>query len=74
MCLLLCVIILLDGGLGLIKLTVIRVFKFSGFMKNLRTPLHDHFRKKGCWSNTQVVNRFMILQILVSLIALGMVR
>ncbi len=74
MYLLLCVIILLDGGLGLVKLTVIRVFKFSGFMKNLRTPLHDHFRKKGCWSNTQVVNRFMILQILVSLIALGMVR
>ena len=74
MYLLLCVIILLDGGLGLLKLTVIRVFKISGFMKNLRTPLHDHFRKKGSWSNTQVVNRFMILQILVSLIALGMVR
>ena len=74
MYLLLCVIILLDGGLGLLKLTVIRVFKISGFMKNLRTPLHDHFRKKGTWSNTQVVNRFMILQILVSLIALGMVR
>lgn len=74
MFLFLCVIILLDGGLGLLKLTVIRVFKFSGFMKNLRTPLHDHFRKKGSWSNTQVVNRFMILQILISLIALGMVR
>ena len=74
MYLLLCVIILLDGGLGLLKLTVIRVFKIKNFMANLRTPLHDHFRKKGSWSNTQVVNRFMILQILVSLIALGMVR
>ncbi len=74
MFLLLCIIILLDGGLGLLKLTVIRVFKWKGFMQNLRTPLHDHFRKKGSWSNTQVVNRFMILQILVSLVALGMVR
>ena len=74
MYLLLCIIILLDGGLGLIKLTVIRVFKWNNFMVNLRTPLHDHFRKKGSWSNTQVVNRFLILQILISVIALGMVR
>ena len=74
MYLLLCIIILLDGGLGLIKLTVIRVFKWKNFMVNLRTPLHDHFRKKGSWSNTQVVNRFLILQILISVIALGMVR
>ena len=74
MFLLLCVIIVLDGGLGLLKLTVIRVFKIKNFMSGLRTPLHDHFRKKGSWSNTQVVNRFMILQILISLVALGMVR
>ena len=74
MFLFLCIIIILDGGLGLLKLTVIRVFKFKKFMANLRTPLHDHFRKKGSWSNTQVVNRFMILQMLISLIALGMVR
>lgn len=73
MFLILCLIILLDGGLGLLKVTIIRVFKVNP-MKNLRTPLHDHFRKKGGWSNTQVVNRFMILQALISLIALGMVK
>ena len=73
MFLILCLIIILDGGLGLFKVTFIRVFKVNP-MKNIRTPLHDHFRKKGGWSNTQVVNRFMILQALISLIALGMVK
>ena len=73
MFLILCLIILLDGGLGLLKVTIIRVLKVNP-MKNIRTPLHDHFRKKGGWSNTQVVNRFMILQALISLIALGMVK
>lgn len=73
MYLLLCLIILLDGGLGLLKVTVIRVTGIK-FLKNIRTPLHDHFRKKGGWSNTQVVNRFLILQVLISLIALGMVK
>ncbi len=73
MFLILCMIIILDGGLGLFKVTFIRVFKVNP-MKNIRTPLHDHFRKKGGWSNTQVVNRFMILQALISLIALGMVK
>ena len=74
MYLLLCLIIMFDGGLGLLKLTVIRVFKAKNFMKNIRTPLHDQFRKKHGWSNTQVVNRFLILQVLVSLISLAMVR
>ena len=73
MYLLLCLIILLDGGLGLVKVTLIRLIKVN-IMKNLRTPLHDHLRKKSGWSNTQVVNRFMILQVLISLIALGMVK
>jgi phospho-N-acetylmuramoyl-pentapeptide-transferase len=73
MYLFLALIILLDGGLGLVKVTLIRLIKVN-IMKNLRTPLHDHLRKKSGWSNTQVVNRFMILQVLISLIALGMVK
>ncbi len=73
MYLFLALIILLDGGLGLLKVTLIRLIKVN-IMKNLRTPLHDHLRKKSGWSNTQVVNRFMILQVLISLIALGMVK
>ncbi len=73
MYLFLALIILLDGGLGLLKVTLIRLIKVN-IMKNIRTPLHDHLRKKSGWSNTQVVNRFMILQVLISLIALGMVK
>ena len=74
MYILLCLIIMFDGGLGLVKLTVIRVFKAKNFMSRVRTPLHDQFRKKHGWSNTQVVNRFLILQVLISLISLAMVK
>lgn len=38
-------VFILDGGLGLLKMTMIRVLKFNP-MKNLITPPHDHFRKK----------------------------
>ncbi|MCR5719412.1 MAG: phospho-N-acetylmuramoyl-pentapeptide-transferase [Lachnospiraceae bacterium] len=63
----LALILILDGGLGLIKITLIRFFKIH-IMKNTRTPLHDHYRKTKNWSNTQTVFRFVILQILVSFI------
>ncbi len=58
-------LLILDGGLGLLKLTVIRVLKAKNFMKNLRTPIHDHARKNKGWSDTQVVIRFTLLQILI---------
>lgn len=60
------ILLIVDGGLGLIKLTVIRVFKASNFMANLRTPIHDHMRKNKSWSDAQVVFRFAIIQIVVS--------
>ncbi len=56
----------IDGGLGLVKLTVLRVTKSKTFMKNIRTPIHDHARKNKGWSDTQVVTRFTLMQILVS--------
>ncbi len=61
------VVIVLDGGLGLIKIACIRVFKKNPF-KNLRTPLHDHVRKniKNPWSNEQVDMRFAIIQAIIS--------
>lgn len=59
-------LLILDGGLGLLKLTVLRVTKSKTFMQNIRTPLHDHARKNKGWSDTQVVTRFTLLQILVS--------
>ena len=39
--------IIIDGGLGLLKLTVLRATKSKTFMKNIRTPIHDHARKQG---------------------------
>lgn len=55
-------VIILDGGLGLVKVSLARFFKLK-IMKNIRTPLHDHFRKNRGWSDTQTVFRFMIVQI-----------
>lgn len=59
-------ILILDGGLGLIKLTIMRVFKTKKFMANLRTPIHDHMRKNKGWSDTQVVIRFVLIQLAIS--------
>jgi len=58
-------VLILDGGLGLIKVSLIRLFKIL-IMKNTLTPLHDHVRKKLGWSNTQTVFRFAIIQIVLS--------
>lgn len=59
------IVIILDGGLGLLKVTLIRFFKIH-ILTNIRTPLHDHVRKTMNWSNTQTVVRFAIIQIVVS--------
>lgn len=65
--LLLALVLLLDGGLGLIKITVIRAAKKKDFLANVRTPLHDHFRKNLKWSDTQVVIRFAAMQAVIGL-------
>ena len=59
-------LLIIDGGLGLVKLTILRVTKSKTFMKNIRTPIHDHARKNKGWSDTQVVTRFTLLQMLLS--------
>ena len=59
-------VILLDGGIGLFKLLFIRVTKVKGFLKSVRTPLHDHARFKWSWSDTQVGYRFAVIQVIVS--------
>lgn len=61
------IVIILDGGLGLLKLSFRRFLKIKNFMDGIRTPLHDHARKNKGWSDTQVVIRFTILQIIVNL-------
>lgn len=59
--------LILDGGLSLFKITVIKITKRKNFMQNIRTPIHDHMRKNKGWSDTQVVARFTIIQIVISL-------
>lgn len=61
------IVIILDGGLGLLKLSFRRFLKIKNFMEGIRTPLHDHARKNKGWSDSQVVIRFTLLQIIVNL-------
>jgi phospho-N-acetylmuramoyl-pentapeptide-transferase len=64
--LLVAAMLIIDGGLGLIKVSLIRVFHIH-ILKNTTTPIHDHVRKRLGWSNAQVVFRFAIIQIVISL-------
>ena len=58
-------VLILDGGLGLLKVFLLRFLKIR-ILKNTRTPLHDHVRKVWNWSNTQTVFRFAIIQIILA--------
>lgn len=66
------IVLILDGGLGLIKVALLRFLKIR-ILKNTRTPLHDHVRKVLGWSNTQTVYRFAIIQIVVSFVTVYLV-
>ncbi len=61
-----CFMICLDGLLGIVKVSLIRFLKMKNAFKNIRTPLHDHFRKNKGWSNTQVIFRFCMIQAVIS--------
>ncbi len=58
-------VMILDGGLGILKVALLRFLKIR-ILTKVRTPLHDHVRKNWGWSNTQTVFRFAILQILLA--------
>lgn len=64
-------IILVNGGMGLLKVFLLRFFKIHIFEK-IRFPLHDHMRKTRLWSPTQVLVKFMILQILITIAMIGL--
>jgi len=68
----LALVFILDGGLGLIKVSLLRFLKIH-ILKNTRTPLHDHARKNKGWSDTQTVFRFMILQIILVCVTIGVI-
>lgn len=63
--------LIIDGGLSLLKISCIKFLKMEGFMKSIRTPIHDHMRKNRGYSDTQVVVRFSIIQGIISLALIG---
>jgi phospho-N-acetylmuramoyl-pentapeptide-transferase len=66
--------LILDGGAGLVKLSFIRYLRMKNFMKDIRTPIHDHMRKNQGWEDTEVVFRFAIAQAFLTLLAVYSVR
>lgn len=63
-------IICINGGLGLLKVALKRFLHIS-ILTNIRFPLHDHMRKNHGWSPTQVLIKFMLIQIMISIAVLG---
>ena len=63
-------IIMVNGGMGLLKVALLRFFKIKIFA-NIRFPLHDHMRKNHNWSPTQVMLKFMIMQLLITVAVVG---
>ena len=65
-------VLILDGGLGLLKVSLLRFLKIK-ILTKVRTPLHDHVRKVWDWSNTHTVFRFAIIQIVICVAVVYMV-
>ena len=65
-------VLILDGGLGLLKVALKRL-KIC-ILTRVRTPLHDHVRKVWDWSNTQTVFRFAIIQIILAVAVIYAVK
>ncbi len=65
LCIPFCLVLLVDGLIGIFKVSVTRFLKIK-VLKNIRTPLHDHFRKNMGWSNSQTIYRLNIIQGVVS--------
>ena len=58
-------VLMVDGGIGLVKVALLRFLKIK-ILTKVRTPLHDHVRKSRKWSNAQTVFKFAIIQIMIS--------
>ena len=65
--LLLSAVLLVDGIAGLIKIFLKRFLKIE-VLKKIRTPIHDEMRKNHNWSDTQVLVRFCIIQVFISVL------
>lgn len=63
------ILLIVDGGSGLVKVALLRYLKIA-ILKKTKTPIHDHVRKEKEWSNTQTVTRFAILQLILNVAVL----
>lgn len=72
MFLLLCLVFTVDGGIGLIKVALLRFLKVR-ILVNTRTPLHDQTRKNMGWSDTQTVIRFIIINLVICFTAIYLI-
>ncbi|OUU24243.1 MAG: hypothetical protein CBC13_03940 [Planctomycetia bacterium TMED53] len=57
-------LIIANGGTGLLKLILIRVFSWR--LIKVTCPLHDHFLKNHNWSPTQVLVRMVLMQAILT--------
>lgn len=60
-------VFLFDGGLGLLKLAVMRVTK-KPFLSKIRFPFHDELRKNRGWKIPKIVVFFSICEIIFAVI------
>ncbi len=63
-------VVLINGGTGLLKIVLLRFFKIRIF-HSVCFPLHDHMRKNLGWSTTQVLIKFIIIQVLALVAVFG---
>ena len=66
-------VFIMDGSLGILKISFKRFLHISILKKTL-TPLHDHVRKRMGWSDEQVVARWLMLQAVASALLLLLAR
>ena len=62
--LLMSLVFIFDGGMGLIKVSLIRYLKMKNAFKNIQFPFHDHMRKRLGIPVKKIVVIFIIAQIL----------
>ena len=65
-------VLMIDGGIGLVKVSLLR-FLHIKILTKIRTPLHDHVRKNKQWSNAQTVFKFAIIQIMISAAVISLI-
>lgn len=70
--LLICAVFIVDGGAGIVKISLKRFLKIS-VLKSIKTPIHDHFRNSGKadednskkWKNQTVTVRFSLVSVFI---------